>query len=361
MLNAMIGRRLIKKNFSQASSLACFKMRYRTKEGFTEFIVPFPSSFETKKLILKNENCTISNLKNIFKESFEKNKTVTVTESQNASKELPDDTNLAEYLRQEDTQPSIYFDIDNKFRFILGNEWKVLNLLHDGTFKNPEIENIVKDSQCSNYVEVYTRLWEKLKRLEEVTESKCPVDKLEQYLLNDNSHELLKEKVLEELSPSSEIFDGFSIIEGDKKHNLNYQLKIKKMILEEKLNQLQSDKHKIMHSIEQKVHFYQRLFLVGHAVQWTFFYYCIFHVEWLGWDIMEPITYSLEVIKFLFALRFFNKYKKDKNFTNMQSIFEERFKVQNPLLGKQLDDIDLKIEDINKQLSIMAEYQFLQE
>lgn len=49
----------------------------------------------------------------------------------------------------------------------------------------------------------------------------------------------------------------------------------------------------------------------------AFFYYCIFHVEWLGWDIMEPLTYSALIVSWLCAMRFYLKVKKPRSFENI--------------------------------------------
>jgi hypothetical protein len=38
----------------------------------------------------------------------------------------------------------------------------------------------------------------------------------------------------------------------------------------------------------------------------------IFFVDWLGWDIIEPITYSITVAYTLLGIRFYRKYKTDR-------------------------------------------------
>ncbi len=39
----------------------------------------------------------------------------------------------------------------------------------------------------------------------------------------------------------------------------------------------------------------------------------IFGVDWLGWDIIEPLTYTAGVIYTLLGIRFFRKYRMDRS------------------------------------------------
>ena len=45
------------------------------------------------------------------------------------------------------------------------------------------------------------------------------------------------------------------------------------------------------------------------AAQFGISYYCIYEVDWLGWDLVEPITYTigqgLFVAGLLYSLRYF--------------------------------------------------------
>ena len=34
--------------------------------------------------------------------------------------------------------------------------------------------------------------------------------------------------------------------------------------------------------------------LAGLMTHWSFFYHTIYNVEWLGWDLMEPVTYTFD-------------------------------------------------------------------
>lgn len=54
-------------------------------------------------------------------------------------------------------------------------------------------------------------------------------------------------------------------------------------------------------------------------------YYCIYHVEWLGWDLVEPVTYTLGQGKFVLGTWFFWKYLSDTSWTDLNSFFTNRY------------------------------------
>lgn len=53
------------------------------------------------------------------------------------------------------------------------------------------------------------------------------------------------------------------------------------------------------------------------------FGYMIFFVDWLGWDIIEPLTFSVGSIYFLLALRFFRKFRRDRAPETIRDRFRE--------------------------------------
>lgn len=48
-------------------------------------------------------------------------------------------------------------------------------------------------------------------------------------------------------------------------------------------------------------------------VHFTSFGYMIFAVDWLGWDIIEPLTYTVGVLYTLLGIRFYRKYAVDRS------------------------------------------------
>jgi len=53
------------------------------------------------------------------------------------------------------------------------------------------------------------------------------------------------------------------------------------------------------------------------------FGYMIFGVEWLGWDIIEPLTFSVSTVYLLLALRFYRKHQKDRNISSIRNQLRE--------------------------------------
>lgn len=53
------------------------------------------------------------------------------------------------------------------------------------------------------------------------------------------------------------------------------------------------------------------------------FAYMIFFVDWLGWDIIEPLTYSVGVFYTLLGIRFYRKYKTDRTLSNIKEILQK--------------------------------------
>ena len=63
----------------------------------------------------------------------------------------------------------------------------------------------------------------------------------------------------------------------------------------------------------------------------------IFFVDWLGWDIIEPLTYSVGVAYTLLAIRFYRKYKINRTMENIREVILKQ--VINPLKLIQLKDL----------------------
>ncbi len=53
------------------------------------------------------------------------------------------------------------------------------------------------------------------------------------------------------------------------------------------------------------------------------FGYMIFWVDWLGWDIIEPITFSVSCFYLLLSLRFYRKFRRDRNEQTIRDRFRE--------------------------------------
>lgn len=73
------------------------------------------------------------------------------------------------------------------------------------------------------------------------------------------------------------------------------------------------------------------------AGQWSFFYYTIYEVDWLGWDLMEPITFTVGQSSFIFSLIYYLKTNTTQSYESMLGRYESKRKTY--LLNKHGVDI----------------------
>ena len=73
------------------------------------------------------------------------------------------------------------------------------------------------------------------------------------------------------------------------------------------------------------------------TVHVTSFGYMIFFVDWLGWDIIEPLTYTVGVLYSLLGIRFYRKFKADRTSDNIREVLLKQ--VISPFKLIQLKDL----------------------
>ena len=71
-------------------------------------------------------------------------------------------------------------------------------------------------------------------------------------------------------------------------------LEFKKLHLEEEINSLSKEKDGIETKARRFIDMYLKILLGVGVAHIASFSVCIWCVDWLGWDIIEPITYTLE-------------------------------------------------------------------
>lgn len=79
--------------------------------------------------------------------------------------------------------------------------------------------------------------------------------------------------------------------------------------------------------------FYLYLLVLLSLAQMVFFYYTIFEVEWLGWDIMEPITYTVDLIGFAIAMRFYLKFGRNRGAAGILQHAKEQWLKRHGVVG----------------------------
>jgi uncharacterized membrane protein len=74
------------------------------------------------------------------------------------------------------------------------------------------------------------------------------------------------------------------------------------------------------------------------------FGYMIFFVDWLGWDIIEPITFSVSCLYLLIALRFYRRFRRDRNQQSIRERFRELILSPKKLMQLKAANINLERE-----------------
>ena len=71
------------------------------------------------------------------------------------------------------------------------------------------------------------------------------------------------------------------------------------------------------------------------------FTYMIFFVDWLGWDIIEPVTYTVGVIYALLGIRYFRKHQTDRSDENVKITLRNLFSY--PEQKANLKEIEIRL------------------
>lgn len=98
--------------------------------------------------------------------------------------------------------------------------------------------------------------------------------------------------------------------------------------VEKELKKLEALEKKMLARARLRVNLGCLGFLSLFCSQWGFFYYTIYEVEWLGWDLMEPITYSVGQGGFVMGVLYFTKNKIDSTYSNLMNKYQDKKKSQ---------------------------------
>lgn len=128
-----------------------------------------------------------------------------------------------------------------------------------------------------------------------------------------------------------------------------YDLNLKRIQINKSIEELQAEKAVVDRSVRMKTNALFSTIFLASLVEFLTGYYCIYEVEWLGWDLVEPLTYTIAQGKFVAATWFFWKYFTSDSFTDLHSFFTNRFK-NKVYLKKQITEIDQEIEKEENKL-----------
>lgn len=87
----------------------------------------------------------------------------------------------------------------------------------------------------------------------------------------------------------------------------------------------------------------------------VFFYVTIFEIEWLGWDIMEPITYSLELVGLIIAMRFYLKFGKNRGAQGILEHAKEQWLKRHGVVGFRYRKLNEAKLDAIKEMKYVNE------
>ena len=104
-----------------------------------------------------------------------------------------------------------------------------------------------------------------------------------------------------------------------------YRLSLKKVQLKEEISKLETIKSLLDAKAAQRNKVLFGMASVFFTTQFGISYYCIYEVDWLGWDLVEPLTYTigqgLFVSGILYSLR---NLGENTNFSSIDSFYKNK-------------------------------------
>lgn len=84
-----------------------------------------------------------------------------------------------------------------------------------------------------------------------------------------------------------------------------YQLYLKKIQIMRSIQELESVKKEIDKNAQFRTNMLFSSIFLAYLTEFAVGYYCIYEVDWLGWDLVEPVTYTLAQGQFVLGTWFF--------------------------------------------------------
>lgn len=133
-----------------------------------------------------------------------------------------------------------------------------------------------------------------------------------------------------------------------------YNLYLKKIQIQKSIQMMEGEKQEIDKKAQFKANLMFSSFFFMCLTEFCVGYYCIYHVEWLGWDLVEPFTYSIGQGKFVLATWFFCKYLSDTNSTSLNQFLVNRFRYKmykkRLFEYQRLEHLKLQLAEVDKQI-----------
>ncbi|CAI2368863.1 unnamed protein product [Moneuplotes crassus] len=140
-----------------------------------------------------------------------------------------------------------------------------------------------------------------------------------------------------------------------------YNLYLKKIEIERSIADLDKEKKIIDKKAQFRTNLVFTSYFMAFLTEFLVGYYCIYEVDWLGWDLVEPVTYSLAQGQFVIGTWFFCKYLSDSSCADLNSFFKNRIRKKMykkrlfeferlEYLKTQLKEIESKIEKKEREM-----------
>ena len=121
------------------------------------------------------------------------------------------------------------------------------------------------------------------------------------------------------------IHDSLDIFDEKLADKQIFFLYARKMQLEKDIAKMEQEKAQIDKRAQFRTNVLFSSIFTAFLAEFLTGYYCIYEVEWLGWDLVEPVTYTIGQGKFVLGTWFFWKYLSDSSCTDLNDFFTRRF------------------------------------
>ena len=132
-------------------------------------------------------------------------------------------------------------------------------------------------------------------------------------------HQMSDDELASVLNKSLEFFDDVVVREQI------YRLNIRLSHIKDEIAKLEAIKSQLEEKASNRTRLFFQAASLFFTLQFGVSYYCIYEVDWLGWDLVEPLTYTLGQGMFvggvLYSLRHMGQ---DTMFSSIYAYYKER-------------------------------------
>ena len=151
------------------------------------------------------------------------------------------------------------------------------------------------------------------------------------------------------------ITDSLDIFDQSLVQSNVYQCYVSKIQLQKDIDALEKQKKALDKAAKRKTGMVYSFLYSLLLTEFSLFYYMIYEVSWLGWDLVEPLTYSIGQGYFLAGVYFYTRTHNDSNYTNLADFFNNRFRLKlykkNSFEEERLAFLKTRMERLNAKIA----------